>query len=94
MAPALQSVRGCGGAIPPADSACASPSQLPTPERPFYPEGRMGMCDGPRLSEVSRCVLLRIPAMGACGLAFTSTRSTFRSCSCTAPALGRDGAPR
>lgn len=29
----------------------------------------------------SRCVLLRIPAMGACGLAFTSTRSTFRSCS-------------
>ena len=29
----------------------------------------------------SRCIFLRIPAVGACGLAFTSTRSTFRSCS-------------
>lgn len=28
----------------------------------------------------SRCIFLRIPAVGACGLAFTSTRSTFRSC--------------
>ena len=36
--------------------------------------------DGPGLSQVSRCVFLRIPAVGACGLAFTSTRSTFRSC--------------
>ena len=46
----------------------------------------------------SRCVLLRIPAIGACGLAFTSARSTFRSRSLRAVArvwlalsIGRQG---